>query len=41
MRDAVAASAEAHALTLLVGGNNAVTRPAVLALGERIWKTSA
>ena len=34
IRDAVAASAEAHALTLLAGGNNAVTRPAVLALGE-------
>ena len=34
IRDAVAASAEAHALTLLVGGNNAVTRPAVLALGD-------
>ncbi|HET7710194.1 MAG TPA: arginase family protein [Sphingomicrobium sp.] len=33
IRDAVAASAEAHALTLLVGGNNAVTRPAVLGLG--------
>src|SRR5262245_13042053 len=33
MRDAVAASAEAHALTLLVGGNNAVTRPGVLGLG--------
>lgn len=31
--DAVAASVEKHALTLLVGGNNAVTRPAVLALG--------
>ena len=31
--DAVAASAEAHALTLLVGGNNAVTRPGVLGLG--------
>ena len=30
IREAVAASAEAHALTLLVGGNNAVTRPAVL-----------
>ena len=30
---AVAASAEAHALTLLAGGNNAVTRPAVLGLG--------
>ena len=34
IRDAVAASAEAHALTLLAGGNNAVARPAVLALGE-------
>ena len=33
IRDAVAASAKAHALTLLCGGNNAVTRPAVLALG--------
>ena len=33
LRDAVAASAEAHALTLLVGGNNAITRPAVLGLG--------
>lgn len=31
--EAVATSAGAHALTLLVGGNNAVTRPAVLALG--------
>ena len=33
IRDSVAASAEAHALTLLVGGNNAVTRPGVLGLG--------
>jgi arginase family enzyme len=33
IRDAVAASAAEHALTLLAGGNNAVTRPAVLALG--------
>jgi arginase family enzyme len=33
IRDAVAKSAEAHALTLLVGGNNAVTRPAALGLG--------
>jgi len=33
IRDAVAASAQAHALTLLVGGNNAVTRPGVLGLG--------
>jgi arginase family enzyme len=31
--DAVGASASTHALTLLIGGNNAVTRPAVLALG--------
>ncbi len=36
IRDAVAASAEAHALTLLVGGNNAITRPAVLGLGGEI-----
>jgi formiminoglutamase len=34
IREAVAASVEAHALTLLVGGNNAVTRPGVLALGK-------
>jgi arginase family enzyme len=33
VREAVAASAETHALTLLVGGNNAVTRPGVLGLG--------
>jgi arginase family enzyme len=33
IRDAVAASLEDHALTLLAGGNNAVTRPAVHALG--------
>ena len=30
---AVRTSSEAHALTLLVGGNNAVTRPGVLGLG--------
>lgn len=30
--DAVAASVAAHALTLLIGGNNAVTRPGVLGL---------
>jgi formiminoglutamase len=36
IRDGVAASAEAHALTLLVGGNNAVTRPAVLALDHEL-----
>ena len=34
IRDAVAASVEAHALTLLVGGNNAITRPAVLGVGS-------
>jgi len=32
IRDKVAASTAAHALTLLVGGNNAVTRPGVLGL---------
>ncbi len=32
IRDAVRASFETHALTLLVGGNNAVTRPGVLGL---------
>jgi formiminoglutamase len=34
IRDAVAASTEQHALTLLIGGNNAVTRPGVLGLGR-------
>lgn len=33
IRDAVAASLKDHALILLAGGNNAVTRPALLALG--------
>jgi arginase family enzyme len=33
VRDAVTASVERHRLTLVVGGNNAVTRPAVLGLG--------
>jgi formiminoglutamase len=33
IRDAVAASVAEHALTLIAGGNNAITRPAVLALG--------
>ena len=33
IRAACAASVARHALTLLVGGNNAVTRPAMLALG--------
>jgi arginase family enzyme len=32
IRDAVAASVAVHSLTLLVGGNNAVTRPGVLGL---------
>ena len=36
IREAVAASAEAHALTLLIGGNNAITRPALLGLGGAI-----
>ena len=36
IREAVAESAAAHALTLLVGGNNAVTRPAVLGLGGEL-----
>ena len=36
IRDAVATSAAAHALTLLIGGNNAITRPAVLALGGEL-----
>jgi len=34
IRDAVAKSVQAHELTLLAGGNNAVTRPAVLALDD-------
>jgi formimidoylglutamase len=38
VRDAVAASAETHALTLLVGGNNAITRSAVLGLGTDLGK---
>jgi formiminoglutamase len=33
IRDKVTASVEAHALTLLAGGNNAATRPGVLGLG--------
>jgi len=36
LRDAIAESAEAHALTLLIGGNNAVTRPALLGLGGEL-----
>jgi formiminoglutamase len=38
IRDAVAASIADHPLTLLVGGNNAITRPAVLALGVPLDK---
>jgi arginase family enzyme len=33
IREGVGASTQAHALTLLVGGNNAVTRPGLLGLG--------
>jgi arginase family enzyme len=36
IRDAVAASVAAHRLTLLAGGNNAVTRPGVLGVGGAI-----
>ena len=36
IRDACVASVGRHALTLLVGGNNAVTRPGVLALGQAL-----
>jgi formiminoglutamase len=38
IRDKVSASAQAHRLTLLVGGNNAVTRPGVLGLGVPLAK---
>ena len=38
IRDAVQFSASLHALTLLVGGNNAVTRPGVLGLGLPLEK---
>ena len=34
IREAVARATERHVLTLVVGGNNAVTRPALLALGD-------
>lgn len=34
IRDAVARSLDVHVLTLLAGGNNAITRPAVLGLGK-------
>ncbi len=36
IRDAVADSVEAHALTLLIGGNNAVTRPGVQGLAQAL-----
>jgi formiminoglutamase len=36
IRDAVAITVKDHALTLLAGGNNAVTRPAVQALGQAL-----
>ena len=38
IRDACAASVRRHALTLMVGGNNAVTRPGVHALGLPLEK---
>lgn len=38
IRDAVAASVADHPLTLLAGGNNAITRPAALALGVPLKK---
>jgi arginase family enzyme len=38
IRDAVAESVRAHKLTLLAGGNNAVTRPGVLGLGLALDK---
>ncbi|GAA4030535.1 formimidoylglutamase [Sphingomonas rosea] len=36
LRAAVAASVGAHALTLLIGGNNAVTRPGLLGMAEAL-----
>lgn len=39
IRDAVADSTKAHRLTLLVGGNNAVTRPGLLGLEADLAKT--
>ncbi|QNN64975.1 arginase family protein [Sphingomonas rhizophila] len=36
IREACAASVNRHALTFLIGGNNAVTRPGVLALGDAL-----
>jgi len=40
IRHKVEASLQAHALTLLVGGNNAVTRPGVLGLGLPLNKVA-
>jgi arginase family enzyme len=36
IRDAVRASVERHALTLLIGGNNAVTRPGLLGMSDAL-----
>jgi formiminoglutamase len=36
IREAISASVDTHALSLVLGGNNAVTRPAVLALGRNL-----
>jgi arginase family enzyme len=36
IRDACAASLKRHALTFLIGGNNAITRPGVLALADTL-----
>jgi formiminoglutamase len=41
LRDACAASVTRHPLTLLIGGNNAVTRPAVLAVAMALNKPLA
>ncbi|MCJ8191302.1 arginase family protein [Sphingomicrobium aestuariivivum] len=38
MVDAIASSVDAHALSLVIGGNNAVTRPCVHALGLPLGK---
>ena len=40
IRDAVAGSVARHAMTLVVGGNNAVTRPAVLGVGDKLARTA-
>jgi formiminoglutamase len=38
IRDAIRSSVESHGLSLLIGGNNAVTRPGVLGLGLSLDK---